>query len=213
MICNTTIPIDIYEKDITIFLNIEYIGVCTPLNCSLFLFLLSSDPSDPSLSCGVLISSRIVFAYVAIYCLHVSFIDRWDISRIDNGSCSISCFWVVLCIMFFGNCWLFAGVFLPHSGPTWDSILIEFLQVPSCKLGHVVAWLCTCRPPPTTTTRRFTWDLRAAAFSSVGRCLEGLESVSMVSGRSLDGVGKKCGGCLKGIGNFLDEILEVSSNH
>ena len=38
---------------------------------------------------------------------------------------------------------------LPHSGPTWNSILIEFLQVLSCKLGHVVAWLCTCRPPPT----------------------------------------------------------------
>ena len=59
-----------------LMLMLYFSGVSTPITSSLFLYLLLIDPDDSSFPCGVLISLRIVYAYVLIYALAASFINR-----------------------------------------------------------------------------------------------------------------------------------------
>ena len=91
-------------------------------------------------------------------------------------------------------------ILLPHSGPTWNLIWIEFLQVPSCKLGHEVAWLCTCRPPthPSPDGLLEIWEQDLLVIWKCSkRFLEGVWKVWRVSVWCLKGVWRGSGRLLE----------------
>ena len=126
----------------------------------------------------------------------------WQATNKRSLASRLQCLWLRLQNHYI---WFFEMI-ISDFLPTWNSTWLEFLQVLSCKLGHKVAWLCTCRPPhslrnrPThhidsatdPPTRRVTWNLGTA--SHLGRW--NLLIVLGVSRGYLEGVWWVSGRCL-----------------